>query len=325
MKFQQLFKSSFAVLIALMFAGALTAIAQDGRPTLVVADQKREMPLAGPNNLYCAGYVQTDPVNTTMRIVGSENEQEQYVFSQGNNLYVNAGAGKGVRVGDLFAIVRPRGQVETRWTKKEDLGFYVQEVGALEVIRVKQDVSVVRVKTSCDTIQFGDLLQPIPERTSPMFVERPALDVFADPSGKATGRIFLARDARELLSREQIVYVDLGAEDGVKSGDYLTIFRPLGTGGITPYSQKETVSARDEGFQSDEFRGGKFSNQAARKKGDETRGRVQTTADAKLDRPSDLRKIVGELVILSVRGKTATAMIVRAAQEIHTGDWVELQ
>ena len=38
-----------------------------------------------------------------------------------------------------------------------------------------------------------------------------------------------------------------------------------------------------------------------------------------------LRKIVGEVVILNVKERTATAVITRTAQEIHTGDYVELQ
>lgn len=89
--------------------------------------------------------------------------------------------------------------------------------------------------------------------------------------------------------------------------------------------EDETVSSRDEGFQSDEFRGGKFSNQAARKQGNEANGRVVTTEKAKEDRPKELRKVVGEIMILNVQGKTATAVIVRTSQEMHTGDWVEFQ
>lgn len=325
MKLQKLFKKSLGILFLGVMVFSAVIFGQQKNSTLVTTQKEKEMPVAGANNLYCAGYVESGTVNTTNKIVGAENEQEQYVYSQGNNLYINVGSSKGVKVGDMFAVVRPRGRVETRWTKKDNLGFYVQEVGAVEVVSVKSEVSVARVKTSCDNILLGDLVQPIQERVSPMFQQRPALDVFADSTGRARGRIFMARDGIELIAREQIVYIDLGAEDGVKSGDYLTVFRPLGKGGVTPFSQKESLSARDEGYQSDEFRGGKFSNQAPRKKGDKARGKVTTTADAKEDRPNGLRKVVGELVILSVQGKTATAMVVRTAQEIHTGDWVELQ
>ena len=58
--------------------------------------------------------------------------------------------------------------------------------------------------------------------------------------------------------------------------------------------------------------------------GDNAEGKVVTTPDAKTPRPS-LRKVVGEMVIISVKERTATAVITRNAQEIHTGDMVEIQ
>ncbi len=135
----------------------------------------------------------------------------------------------------------------------------------------------------------------------------------------------MARDGQELLGREQIVYIDLGTEDSVKVGDYLTIYRPLGKGNLFENDEEESVSAREDGFQSEIYRGGKFSNQAPRKSGDKATGSIVTNEDAKRGRPNNLRKVVGEIVILNVKEKTATAVITRTAQEIHTGDRVELQ
>ena len=324
MKFQKIFGKSFGVFLLGLLVFSAIVSAQDRKAKLVVSQATKNLPVAGANNLYCAGYVQNAKVDTSRKIVGAENEQEQNVYSQGNNVYISLGENRNVQVGDMFSVIRPRGQVNTRWTKKDDLGFYVQEVGALEVVRVKNEVAVAKVTTSCDNLLLGDLIQPIPSRTSPMYMQRPALDVFADPTGKAKGRIFMARDAQELLGREQIVYIDLGAEDNVSIGDYLTVYRPLGRGNLFENDEKENMSARNEGFQSDEYRGGKFSNQSPRKRKGDATGRVETNVDAKENRPN-LRKVVGELVILNVREKTATAMIVRTAQEIHTGDWVELQ
>lgn len=324
MKFQDLFKHSFTAFLLGLFVFASFALAQRN-PTVVANSGNRQMAVAGANNLYCAGFLQTMKVDTSRKIVGAVNEQEQNVYSSGNYVYINAGASSGVKVGDLFAVIRPRGQVETRWTKKGDLGFYVQEVGALEVVNVKNEVAVAMVKVSCDNLLLGDLVQQIPARKSPMYSQRPRLDLFSDANGKATGRIVMARDTADLISRDQIVYIDLGSEDGVNVGDYLTVYRPLGKGNIFSKQEKETVSARDENFQTDTYRGGKFSNQAARKSGDEADGRVVTTEAAKRDRPANLRKVVGEMVILNVQGKTATGVITRTAQEIHPGDWVEVQ
>ena len=325
MKFQKIFGKSFGIFLLGLLVFSAIVSAQDRKSTLVVNRATRNLPVAGGNNLYCAGYVQNARVDTSRKIVGAENEQEQNVYWQGNNVYISLGENRNVQVGDMFSVIRPRGQVETRWTKKDDLGFYVQEVGALEVIKVKNEVAVAKVTTSCDNLLLGDLIQPIPSRTSPMYTQRPALDLFFDPTGKANGRIFMSRDGAELLAREQIVYIDLGAEDNVNIGDYLTVYRPLGRGNLFENDEKENMSARSEGWHSDEYRGGKFSNQAPRKRKGDASGRIERNAEVFEDRPNSLRKVVGEIVILNVREKTATAVIVRNAQEIHTGDWVELQ
>ncbi len=286
---------------------------------------RRELSLAGSSNLYCAGFIQTAPVNTGLEVVGAENEAERHIFAQGDNLVVNFGANRGAKAGDMYSVIRPRGQVDSRWTRKGSLGFYVQEVGAVEIVTVKNEFSIARVKTSCDNLLLGDLLTPMASRDGLISQQRPRLEVFGDSSGKPSGRIVLARDGQEMVARDQIVFVDLGREDNVRIGDYLTVYRPLGTGNIFDRIVNESVSARSDGFQSEEYRGGKFSNQAARKKGEQARGRVVTTEDAKSRRPNNIRQVVGELVVLNVREKTATAMVVRTTQEVHTGDFVEIQ
>lgn len=319
--------------LSMLMLAAATSVFGQTKVNMETWKGTRTMGVAAGNNLYCAGYVQTTPLNTAPKevtsvankIVGAWNEQDGWLYSQNNFVYINGGANKGVKVGDVFSVIRPRGQVESRWSKKDGLGVYVQELGAIEVVSVKSEVSVARVKASCDNILLGDLLQPMQVRTSPVYKQRPAMDLFADPSGKANGRIFMARDLQEAVTRDQIVYVDLGAEDNVQVGDYLTVYRPLGKGNLFINDVDESVSARDEGFQSDKYRGGKFSNQAARKYGSEANRAVVTTEDAKAYRPQGLRKIVGEAVILNVKERTATAVITRTAQEIHTGDWVEIQ
>lgn len=315
MSFQDSFKrvSSAAFVAAFTLSAVVAVSAQDNRSWTV----------AERNNLYCAGYVQTSPISTENRLVGAVRESDQFLFSEQNYVYLNAGANKGVKTGDVMSVVRPRGKVNTKWTKKGSLGFYVQEVGAVEVVRVKADVSVAKITTSCDNFRLGDLVQPYTQRTSPVHADRPALDLFSDPSGKATGRLFMARDMHQMVTRDQIVYIDLGAEDNVSVGQYLTVFRPLEKGNFF-YGPDESVSARDYGYESLTYKGGKFSNQAGRKSGDHAGGRVVTTRRAKEGRP-DLRKVVGEMVILNVKERTATAVITRTVQEIHTGDWVEVQ
>jgi hypothetical protein len=312
-------------------SSASTESAQQQRqPVVTASDERRDPALAaGRTELYCAGFIQYAPAPNDLQIVGGEEEQEQRVYGEGDYVYINAGSQQGVGVGQEFSVIRPRGQFKSKFSEKDGwLGVYTQELGQLRVIDVKDRASVAVVTHSCETILLGDLLRAAPQRVSPTERMEIGLDRFADPSGKQKGRIVLARDGREMVSRSQVVYIDLGTEDSIKPGDFFTIYRPLGRGNITRFRDEEITPAASGGFESERFKGGKFSIKAQRVKKPNTNGvygPIISTIDVKNNRPRLPRKIVGELVVLSVQRRTATAVITRVAQEVHTGDHVELQ
>ncbi|MFN2456288.1 MAG: hypothetical protein ABR577_18990 [Pyrinomonadaceae bacterium] len=302
---------------------------QPPRPLVILPEDKAPAPAAKNTELYCGGFIQYAPAPNNMEIVGGEEEQEQHTYGQGDIVFINAGSQAGVKVGQEFTVIRPHGQFSTKLTRKKGyLGVYTQELGVLRVTDVKNRVSVAQVITSCETMLLGDLLRPAPLRAARPQRAEAQLDRFRDPSGKQTGRLVLARDGREAVAPNEIVYIDLGTEDNIKPGDYFTVFRPAGTGNITRFRDEEIVTVATGGFESDRFKGGKFSNQAQRVKDPNNNGiygPTVSTPDVKSRRPPVPRKVVGELVILGVQQRTATAVITRVAQEVHTGDFVELQ
>lgn len=322
--------------LACLFAFAALANAQTPAPTpqMIMPTAKDPARVASESSLYCTGHIRYERFGQTPEIVGAEEEQEQRTFSDGDVVYLNAGSSQGIKEGQTFQIIRPRGDVKGVHREKAGfLGTYVQDIGQLQVFKVREGTSAAKITFTCDTAILGDLIVELSVRESP--VQRPDanLDRFADPSGKQVGRLMMARDSRELLSRNDVVYIDLGGEDNVKRGDYLTIWRPLGTGNLTRVDNEEMARNRATGFQSDRYRGGGFSNQASRAK-DKTsvvdaKGRYRyrpiTSREVKKARPEMPRKIVGEMVIIDVQTRTATAIITRAASEVHTGDWVEIQ
>jgi hypothetical protein len=295
--------------------------------TLEAPQPRRPASAARPSESACGGFIEQTPQSAAGQIVGAEQEKERRVFAEGDLVFIDAGAQSGVRVGQEFTVVRPRGQFRSEFSRKRgSLGVYTQEVGRLRVVRVRDRVSVAEVWTACSDLLVGDLLRPAQERPALQARSETALDRFAEPTGKQTGRLVLARDGREMVSRDDVVFVDLGAEDGVKVGDYLTVFRPEGHGTLVRYGDEQAANAR-RGYESEEFRGGRFSNQAQRLKdvdGSEYGETVKTPAIRRA-RPAVPRKVVGELIVLRVEGRTATAVVTRVAQEIHTGDAVEVQ
>lgn len=294
----------------------------------VSANQDSPAPVARENELKCTGFIETQPPARRFEVIGSEQEQEQRIYAEGDYVYINGGAQTGVKVGDEFSVVRPRGKFKTSLSQKRGpLGIYTQELGRMRVVRVKQDVSVALVTETCDNILLGDLLRAAPQRPAPIVNAEETLDRFAEPTGKQRGRIVLARDGRELVSKDQVVFIDLGAEDSLKPGDRLTIYRPLGTGNITRFEDREVTPGGSGGFESERFRGGKFSIKAQRVR-DTDDGHYRstvTTPEIMSRRPSMPRKIVGEMVVISVETRTAAAVVTRVAQEIHTGDYVEVK
>ena len=181
-------------------------------------------------------------------------------------------------------------------------------------------------------VLLGDLVVPC-HRESPLEKTTAILTVSVIPPENQSVGGMMARDNREMVSMNDVVYIDLGSEDKIAPGDYLTIFRPLGAGGITTVDAEEDARGRATGFQSDAYRGGGFSSQSQRAK-DTTflvnvpgryRYRPITTREVKGHRPEMPWKNIGEMVVIDVQARTATAIITRTVAEAHTGDWVEIQ
>jgi hypothetical protein len=282
---------------------------------------------AHESEVRCGGFIEQTAQASAGQIVGGYDETERRLFTQGNLVYVDSGAQAGMREGQEFTVVRPRGRFRSKFSRKGSLGVYTQEVGRVRVIRVRDRVSVAEVTRACGDILLGDLLRPYAPREVPPARASGALDQFAEPTGKQTGRIVLARDGRESVARDDVVFVDLGAEDNIKVGDYLTVFRPEGHGEIFNFGDELAANSRHD-YSSNELGGGVgFSQQSQRVKdvdGPKSGDTVKTTK-IKRSRPPVPRKVVGELVVLRVEGRTATAVVTRTVQEIHTGDAVERQ
>jgi hypothetical protein len=333
------FSRPSGLLAALLFAFcfALTPVDAQTNANAGIQQNKAKAPVVAPTplpaavetELTCGGYIEYAPNYNGFEVVGGEEEQEQRTFNVSDLVFINAGSQQGVKVGQEFQVVRPRGQFTSKLSRKSGwLGVYTQEIGRLRVTVVKENMSVALVTSECELVLLGDLLRGVPYRVSPPAGDTGEIDRFADPSGKQNGRIVLARDGRELLSRNQIVHIDLGTEDNLKEGDRLTVYRPTGTGDISRFREEEVTPTANYGFESERFRGGKFSIKAQRVQNPNNNGihgPMVTTHKIERRRPAMPRKIVGEIVVLNVQARTATAVITRVAQEIHTGDFVEVK
>lgn len=326
------FSSICLALIALpAFGQSQSSQSQEIRPTMILPESSGA-PGFGRSTMQCAGYFRLPPLKGIPEIVGAEEEQEKHIYSTGDYVYLNSGSGQGVKEGQEFHIVRPRGDdlrlhgqnAETRGS----LGIYFQEVGELRVVRVKNDMSVAQITFTCDAIHLGDLLTGVPDRVSPALKPEISFDRFGEASGKPTGRIVMAKDGRETLGTGDTIYVDIGDEDRLVPGDTVTIYRKLGTGNLK-VKLYDLAQNSESAFNSEHYRGGGLSIQANRATDHKDSGLYRhppvKASKIKDDRPSMPRKVIGEAVIINVQVKTATAVITNVREEVHTGDYVEVR
>lgn len=286
--------------------GVATLAQQDGA-------NKNPQPWARNADVYCTGFISEQPPRDTIQVVGSEKEYIKEVFSQGDVVYLNRGWADGIQPGAVYYVLRPLGPFRHPFTKKK-LGYFSRELGLVRVIQVHDKTSTAEVIVSCDTIMLGDILRPYEEHKVPQVSELWPLPRYEDGNGGARGRIIMAPDLREFLSANQIVYIDLGYRHGIRPGDHFIIYRAVGKGeGIAKTPDYEVLKRREPDFGSDRYRGGEFASDAPR----------IPVSEVYRHRPPLPRKVLGELVVLRVEGKTSVALITRTTGEVNIGDFVE--
>ena len=230
-------------------------------------------------------------------------------------VYLSAGRSQNLREGMLLSVTRPMGKFRSPYKHggSRVLGVFVRELGVLRVMAVHEKTATARLVISCSDIQLGDLLVPFAERQSPATDISQPLPRYQPADGNLAGRIVLQRDEHETIGPRDVVYIDLGTQEGVKVGDTFTIYRKKpDDGNIFNFSDDDVVLRQSSDYESDKFKGGKFSNTHPY----EARQQVKNT------RPTIPQKIVGELIVIAVEGKSATAIVTRTTQEVHTGDWI---
>lgn len=272
--------------------------------------------VATGDDLYCAGYIRATQPTGLAKIIGAEEENRIVRLGQGDVVYLDAGRSQNIRPDMLFSITRPMGKFRSPYRRNggKDLGVFVREVGVLRVLEVQGQTATARIVVSCSDVQLGDLLVAFVTRRAPETDIRQPLPRYQPTSGRQPGRIVLQREQREHIGPRDVVYVDLGSENGVKAGDKFTIFRNQpDDANVFNLNDDDIVLRQSSDYESDKFKGGKFSNGHPY----EARQKVKNT------RPTIPPKIVGELIIIAVEGKSATAIVTRTTQEVHTGDRVE--
>lgn len=290
----------------IVFAGLILALSGAGAWA-----QQGKTPT--PDDMYCAGAVTSEAIPRETYVITGEQSSSKVTFQEGNYVYVNKGASQGVKVGDVFSVMRPSFDwTEIEWSQWEfsilrKLGKVWEDEGRLRVVVTQPNVSIAQIENSCSYMQRGDIVVPFVQRPAPPLKSEDHFDRFAPPSGKPAAMMIATKFFQSEVGNGDIVYVNLGGNQGVKVGDYFRIFRYQGTQHETAYQNKRFSFDVDK---EDALFGKEY-------------GYGSVPLKYKWDNTP--REVLGEGIVVRVSPNSATMLVTFTLSECFTGDYVELE
>ncbi len=292
--------------LALALSGA-AAMAQEQEQ----APAPAQAPVAIETDLYCSGLVTSENVPRSSYIISGVEANYQITFDAGNYVYINRGEQEGVKIGDEFSVIRPvvDPMVDVEWTKWQysilrKMGTVWEDEGRAKVVVVERKTSIAQIVHECNSIQRGDILVPFEERTAPAMKPGTNFDQFAPPSRKPQAMVIEGKMFRQSAGVYDVVYVNLGRDQGVKVGDYFRVFRYTGVEHELAYNTHRFD------FDVEGDWGPTFGLGASPKKWDWS---------------NTPRQSIAEGVVLRSSPNAATVLLTFTLREVYPGDYVEIE
>jgi len=196
--------------------------------------ERRPIPLATEADIYCYGYIGRPDEPLPNAIESFEDVEVKYLpravetpasASTTDLVYVHGGSSTGLVAGETYLAVMPE-ELIYHPTTGDLIGRRYLYVGQVRILCTEGERSRAMVVQSCREIPVGARLKPIPQLPIPI-ARVPDLPAWCDPpSGRTTGTIIDSREWTLGLVEGNLVQIDLGSENQVQPGDFLTVYRP---------------------------------------------------------------------------------------------------
>jgi hypothetical protein len=266
-----------------------------------------------PSDLYCAGFIGKSVEARDKYVTGGMESPFTTQYATGEAIFLH---GRGYEAGQQFTVVRELKDPNRyelfpgQWAAVKAAGQPYAEVGRIQIVDTRNKMAVARIEFSCDQVIPGDFVIPFAEKPASLFHAPVRFDRFAPLNGQVNGRIVLAKDFDSQLGTGGKVYLNIGANHGLKVGDFLRVERSFEAVAHDPVDSLSFKANAVELTQAHQ----PMVNPGFMEK---SSGPVINAADMP-------HKAVGEIEIIGTTPTTATGMIVFALEPVYVGDRVEL-
>ena len=209
----------------------------DGFAVARVAVPNNPIALGTEADIYCYGYI-GDPDEPMPNFVQSHEDLEvKYVpraipempasAAPGDLIYISGGASTGLVAGETYIAVMPDKIVRHPVTG-DLIGRQYNYIGQIRILCTDTQPGLSRaiVLEACREITIGARLKPMPQLPIPI-ARVPEMPAWCDPpTGRNTGHIVQSREWDLGLVEGVLVQVNLGSDNQIEPGDFLTVYRP---------------------------------------------------------------------------------------------------
>jgi len=266
------------------------------------------------SDLYCAGFVNKQVLPNSNFVLGGLESPNTTKFVNNDLIYL---AGHGYQAGQQYTIVRELRDANRyeifagQHSMLAAMGQPYAELARVRIIDTRSKSAVGHIEFSCEPVDPGDIAIPYAEKQPVVFHPPLRFDRFAPPNGKVNGRIVLGKDFDSELGTGKKVYINVGANQGIKVGDYFRAVRSY------------TADLNDP-VDSLSFKASTVEDTQRREPNIEPHMFTQSGKGPTIHVSDYPRRAVGEIVVIGTTPTTATGMIVFALEDVHLGDRVEL-
>lgn len=216
-------------------SGFFATAEETGIPVARLTVESRPLPLGTEADIYCYGYI-GDPNESMPNFISShESVDTKYVpgavldasgsAATGDLVYVAGGVNTGLVAGETYLAVEPA-QMVVHPITGEALGRQYDYVGQVRILCTEDGRSRAIIVSNCREIPIGTRLKPLPQLPIPI-ARVPELRAWCDPpSGRTSGYIVDSREWDLGLVEGTLLQIDLGSNDQIQPGDFLTVTRP---------------------------------------------------------------------------------------------------
>jgi hypothetical protein len=280
-------------------------------PGILILDDQKPVSQIKFDDLYCSGFVRTAPIAKDLKVISKFDPTASVMAVDAEYVYLSQGSEDGVVAGNTYQVVRPTRTMtdpKGRTKSERELGMHYLDIAQLRVVMAQPDFSVARVTYNCsDAVDIGDTVVPFNTVSVPMPSRlRPFSPMMTTTSG-VSGAIVSTRDVLLNFGSSFKASREL---PGVRGGRLGSVERGVASEGQIVYidlGQDKGVKAGDAFIV--------FRNL-------EMDGRLYDyPKEAKKLRAA--RRAVGELIVVKVGERAATALVTYASDGLTLGDVVE--